>query len=234
MDWQAACAAVIPCLNEAAAIGPLVQAIGRHVPTIFVVNDGSVDGTASVAKGAGAIVLNHETTLGKGRALKTGWAHAHHQGYRWALALDGDGQHSPEDIPSFFHCAEIRSASLVVGNRMDEASRIPLVRRWVNRWMSWQISALSGRDLPDSQCGFRLMNLMDWAHLHIQASHFEIESEVLFSFARAGLGIEFVPIHVIYKQERSKIHPWRDTRRWLRWRRNARRNLKTFKSGPAN
>lgn len=232
MDLEAACAAVIPCLNEAAAIGPIVHAVSRYVPAIFVVNDGSVDGTAWIAKEAGAIVLNHETTFGKGRALKTGWNHAHQKGFRWALTLDGDGQHSPEDIPSFFHCARVSSASLLVGNRMEQASRIPFVRRWVNRWMSWQISALAGRALPDSQCGFRLMNLMDWAHLHIQASHFEIESEVLFSFARAGLGIEFLPIHVIYKEERSKIHPWRDTRRWLRWRRHACRSLKTSNSGP--
>lgn len=226
MDWQAACAAVIPCLNESAAIGPLVKGVGRYLPTTFVIDDGSADDTGKIATAAGAVVLTHQVTLGKGRALKTGWAHALEQGYRWALTMDGDGQHSCQDIPSFFRCAEAGSASLIVGDRTAQSSRMPLVRRWVNRFMSWQISVLAGRALPDSQCGFRLMNLRDWAHLPIQADHFEIESEVLFSFAKAGRAIEFVPIQVIYKQEQSKIHPWRDTRRWLRWRQQARRSLK--------
>ena len=96
---------------------------------------------------------------------------------------------------------------------------MPFLRRLVNRWMSADISRLAGRDLPDSQCGFRLMNLEDWARLPIVSNHFEIESEMLYQFARAGLSIEFVPIQVIYKKELSKIHPWRDTIRWLRWRR---------------
>jgi hypothetical protein len=100
---------------------------------------------------------------------------------------------------------------------------MPPLRRWVNRWMSGELSRISGRSLPDSQCGFRLLNLDDLARVSIRATHFEIESEVLFRFARAGLPIEFVPIRVIYKAEQSKIHPWRDTVRWLRWRRQARR-----------
>jgi hypothetical protein len=88
--------------------------------------------------------------------------------------------------------------------------------------MSREISRLAGQTLPDSQCGFRLMNLEDWAGLPVRATHFEVESEVLLLFARAGLRIEFVPIEVIYRQERTKIHPWRDTLRWLSWRREAR------------
>ena len=225
MDWRAACAAVIPCLNEEQAIGPLVQAVRRCLPTVFVVDDGSSDQTAGRAEQAGALVLRHPVSLGKGRALNTGWARAREQGFCWALTLDGDGQHAPEDIPLFFECAELRGGSLVVGNRMSGPSGMPLVRRWVNRWMSWQISKLAGRCLPDSQCGFRLMDLRQWQRLLLVTEHFEVESEVLFAFARAGLVIEFIPVRVIYKQEQSKIHPWRDTLRWLRWRRNARRSL---------
>lgn len=65
------------------------------------------------------------------------------------------------------------------------------------------------------------MQLEAWSSLPIATTHFEIESEVLFLFATAGLPIEFVPIQVIYKQEQSKIHPWRDSLRWLRWYRQA-------------
>jgi len=222
MDWQAACAAVIPCLNEEETIAPLVESVRRHVSAVFVVDDGSRDATAERARPAGAIVLRHSTSLGKGAALRAGWLKAREGGYRWALTLDGDGQHSPENIPAFLTCCEHTSARLVVGNRMGQAHRIPFIRRWVNLWMSREISRLAGQSLPDSQCGFRLMNLDDWAELPVRATHFEVESEVLLLFARAGLRIEFVPIEVIYRQERTKIHPWRDTLRWLSWRREAR------------
>jgi len=222
MNWTFNCAAVIPCLNEAAAIGPLVAAVRERLPHVIVVDDGSTDGTATVARRAGAEVLRHATPRGKGAALQTGWRHACGRGFFWALNLDGDGQHAPADIPAFLLRAERSSARLVVGNRMGQAERMPWLRRRVNRWMSARISRVAGRALPDSQCGFRLMHLGAWAALPIAATHFEIESEVLLAFAGAGLRVEFVPVQVLYQSERSKIRPWRDTVRWLRWWRNAR------------
>jgi glycosyltransferase involved in cell wall biosynthesis len=222
MDWRAECAGVVPCLNEAAVIGPLVQGIRRHVLTVVVVDDGSSDATGSMAKMHGAEVIRNETTLGKGAALRAGWRWASERGFSWALTLDGDGQHAPEDIPAFFECANRTSAPLIVGNRMAEAHAMPWVRRWVNRWMSRRLSAAVGRPLPDSQCGFRLMKLPVWASMDISSSHFEIESEVLMAFVRAGLRVEFVPVRAIYKNEQSKIHPVRDTVRWLRWWRRSR------------
>jgi glycosyltransferase involved in cell wall biosynthesis len=217
MNWPVQCAVIIPCLNEGAAIGALVSAIRPQLPQVLVIDDGSTDDTAGVAARAGATVLRHATALGKGAALQTGWKWAHERGFDWALTLDGDGQHSPQDIAKLLNCAENTSAELVVGNRMQAAQNMPGLRRFVNRWMSRRISIRAGRDFPDSQCGFRLIRLDAWAILPIAAAHFEIESEVLLAFARTGRRIEFVPIQVIYKTEQSKIHPLRDTIRWFRW-----------------
>lgn len=222
-SWPGVCAAVIPCLNEEPAIGPVVEGVRHYLPRVVVVNDGSRDKTAEAAHRAGATVLDQSVSAGKGAALQAGWSWAVANGFDWALCLDGDGQHSPNDIPKFFATAERTSASLIVGNRMQNAGRMPGVRRCVNRLMSWQLSRLAGQPLPDSQCGFRLMSLRHWASLAIAGSHFEVESEVLFQFARAGLKIEFVPIEVIYKQEQSKIHPWKDAVRWFKWRQHAKR-----------
>src|ERR1041384_1096260 len=225
MDWRAQCAAVIPCLNEDRTIGPLVQAVHNDLPTVIVVDDGCSDDTAALAQNAGAEVLRVPSTGGKGAALQTGWRHAHARGFHWALTLDGDGQHAPEEIPKFFRAAEQTSAALVVGNRMAEAVSMPWLRRAVNRWMSRWLSSAAGQPLPDSQCGFRLMDVRVWASLPITSAHFEIESEVLLAFVEAGQGIEFVPIRAIYKQEQSKIHPVRDTIRWLRWMSKVRRKM---------
>jgi glycosyltransferase involved in cell wall biosynthesis len=227
MNWKRECAVIIPCLNEAVAIGAVITGARKFLPSTFVVDDGSTDGTTSVAESAGAKVLSHTRSRGKGTALQTGWQHACDAGFKWALTMDGDGQHAPEDIPKFLTRAEKTSADLVIGNRMESPDKMPPVRRLVNRWMSARISNLAGCPLPDSQCGFRLINLDALAATQIYAAHFEIESEVLVRFATARHGIEFVPIQVIYKGERSKIHPLRDSLRWFRWWRKMQRVAKS-------
>src|SRR6185369_14265889 len=154
------CAAVIPCFNEESTISELVNDVLRHVKKVIVVDDGGTDRTADLARRAGAEVLQHANNRGKGAALRTGWARARALGFQWALTLDGDGQHSPKDIPAFFQRLDESSAALVVGNRMLNPVSMPWVRRVVNRWMSRKLSRAVGRDLFDSQCGFRLINLV--------------------------------------------------------------------------
>ena len=207
---------VIPCLNEAKEIFSLVTAVRKFLPNVIVFDDGSTDDTAALAAKAGAEVLRNKTSLGKGRALNAGFKYARERGFPFALAMDGDGQHAPYDIPKFL--AAMERAPLVIGNRMENCAQMPWLRSFVNRWMSRQLSRVAGKELPDTQCGFRLIQLEAWSRLDLRTSHFEIESELLLGFAAAGHAIEFVPIEVIYKNEQSKIHPVRDTIRWFRWR----------------
>ena len=223
MDWSTRCAVVIPCLNEAGAIASIVGQCRRHLPTVIVVDDGSSDDTARQASRAGAQVLRHDRPRGKGVALELGWGAARQSGFMWAMTLDGDGQHSPEDIPHFLARATATEAKLIIGNRMAHASRMPLVRRLVNRWVSRQLSGAAGKEFPDALCGFRLVHLPDWSRLFLQTKNFEIESELLMAFHDAGHAIDFIPIQLIYNNERSKIHPVRDTVRWFRWFRGRRK-----------
>ncbi|HUB86526.1 MAG TPA: glycosyltransferase family 2 protein, partial [Verrucomicrobiae bacterium] len=138
-------------------------------------------------------------------------------GFEWAVTLDGDGQHAPEDLPALFQCAEETGARLVIGNRMDEARKMPWRRRRVNRWMSRKLSQRAGRPLPDTQCGFRLIHLQSWTALSLKTDHFEIESEMLMAFLRAKLPVEFVPVHVVNRSRGSHIHPLTDSLRWWKW-----------------
>ena len=214
------CAAVIPCFNEGASIAALVGATRRHLPCVIVVDDGSADDTAILAKAAGAVVLNHGRNLGKGAALKTGLARALTQGFKWAVTIDGDGQHAPEDLTALFRSAERTGARLVIGNRMDHARAMPWLRRQVNRWMSRKLSQRAGRQLPDTQCGFRLIHLETWAALPLKTERYQVESETLMAFLAAGCQVDFVPVRVIRSNRRSHIHPVTDSLRWLRWWRN--------------
>jgi len=213
------CAAVIPCFNEAGHIAAVVAGVQRHLPKVLVVDDGSTDGTAAQAIAAGAQVVRLPKNSGKGAALRAGWQRAHELGFDWVLMLDGDGQHAPGDIPKFFACAEKSSAALVVGDRMKNCRAMPWLRRRVNRWLSRRLSRLTGVELPDSQCGFRLARLDKLLRLPLPVDRFEIESEMLVAFFAAGQKIAFVPVQTIYKTGASKIHPLADTWRWLRWRR---------------
>ena len=216
------CAALIPCCNEAASLGPIVRAVQTHLPRAIVVDDGSTDATAEVARAAGAELVVSSLNRGKGAAMQLGFRHAAETGCAWVLLLDGDGQHSPEDLPAFLAALQTNGADLVIGNRLTTPEAMPPVRRAVNRLMSAIISRLCGTTLPDTQCGFRLVRLSALNSLTLHSNHFEIESEMLVTFLAAGRVVEFLPVRCLYKSGRSKIQPLRDTVRWLRWLWSAR------------
>jgi glycosyltransferase involved in cell wall biosynthesis len=218
MDWNRACVAVIPCFNEGAHVRRVVAQVQKHLANVIVVDDGSTDMTAENARRAGAEILHSSKNLGKGAASQQGWRRARLLGFKWVLMLDGDGQHAAADIPGFFARAETGGAALVVGNRMNNAGAMPFVRRYANRWMSRRISNLTGAELPDSQCGFRLAHLDTLLNLSLHANRFEIESAMLVAFLAAGKKVEFVPVRTIYENHASKIRPLADSWRWLRWR----------------
>ena len=211
------CAAVIPCLNESASVAALVAAVRRQVPSVVVVDDGSTDDTANLASNAGAAVIRHVRNLGKGAALQTGLSHLLQLDCEWAVTLDGDGQHAPEDLPALLRCAEKTGAPLVIGNRMNEARKMPWLRRRVNQWMSRQLSRRAERLLPDTQSGFRCLHLPTWAARSLKATRFEVESEMLMAFVAAKLRVEFVPIRVIRSGRGSRIRPVADAWRWFKW-----------------
>jgi glycosyltransferase involved in cell wall biosynthesis len=216
-DWQRECVAIIPCFNEAADICEVVAGVKKILPNVIVVDDGSTDVTAELAKNSGAKVLSLKINSGKGSALRAGWKFARELDFNWILMLDGDGQHAANDIPKFFEGAKKSKTALVIGNRMENSAAMPWLRRKVNWFMSRRISRLTGARLPDSQCGFRLAHLETLLQLSFRANHFEIESEMLVAFLAAGHKIEFVPVQTIYKNAASKIRPLPDTWRWLRW-----------------
>ena len=234
MDSAQHCAAVIPCLDEAATIATLVRGVRSYLPTVVVVDDGSTDDTAARAREAGAEVIRLATNRGKGAALRVGFQHLRDRGFAWALMLDGDGQHAPADIPNFFRCAENTSAALVVGNRLKQPAAMPWLRRQVNRWMTRRLARLTGLPLADSQCGFRLLRLEALVGVTLTTEHFEIESELLTALAAGGARIEFIPVQTIYKTNASKIHPLVDTWRWLRWWRARRRETNLTTGLPQN
>ncbi|MBV9489278.1 MAG: glycosyltransferase family 2 protein [Verrucomicrobia bacterium] len=208
--------AVIPAYREEAFIGAVVQALRKWVDPVVVVDDGSPDRTAATAECAGAVVLRHGNNRGKGAAVQTGLDFLLGTDIVRFFLLDGDGQHDPAEIPRFLEVAEKTGAALVIGNRMNDLSDMPLIRRWTNQFMSWQISALCGQKMPDSQCGFRLARRELIPLMMKCSTGFDFETETLLLASRHAYRIEFVPIRAIYRDETSKIRPVRDTIRYVK------------------
>ncbi len=211
-------AALIPCYFEERFIADVARRVKAQLDTVLVVDDGSTDGTEANARSAGVEVFRHTVNQGKGAAIKTGLRMlSERAAIEYVLVLDGDGQHAPEEIPRFLATANETRAQMLVGNRMSDVETMPFVRKLTNRLMSWQISSVCGQPVPDSQCGFRMIQreLLP-AMVGIETTKFDYETEMLVVASRRGCKISAVPISTIYGDEKSKIHPVRDTIRFYK------------------
>jgi glycosyltransferase involved in cell wall biosynthesis len=195
----------------------VVEGARRHVDAVVVIDDGSTDGTAEVARLAGSICLESSANCGKAAALRIGIAYARAQHFTHVITLDGDGQHLPEDIPALLRVAEESGADLVIGARPFLREDMPRARYYSNTIGSRLASAMVGCEIRDSQSGFRLLRLDKLGEM--RSRRYEFEMEVLIKMARSGCRIAHAPIHMVYDdgQARSKMNPVRDTVRICLW-----------------
>jgi len=207
---------LIPSYNESKTVGLLVEKVKAKGLNAVVIDDGSVDGTCEIAKRSGAHVVRHQRNQGKGASLKTGFRYILDNDYDAAIIMDGDGQHSPEDLPKFLTEASNPEVDIVVGNRMVACKNMPRIRWLTNKFMSSVISLICQKKMADSQCGFRLIKRKALAALHPSTSNYEIESETIIEANHKGFKIKFVPIQTIYGKQVSRINPLVDTIRSLR------------------
>jgi glycosyltransferase involved in cell wall biosynthesis len=147
---------IVPALNEEGAVGDVVCNARRTLHgDVLVVDDGSKDRTATVAKAAGAIVVRHPFNLGVGGAIRTALRYAVEQEYDCVLQVDGDGQHDPLEGLKLLACLEDEKANLVVGSRFDAGYRVSGLRRLMMRLLSRVISRKIGERITDTTSGFR-------------------------------------------------------------------------------
>jgi glycosyltransferase involved in cell wall biosynthesis len=216
-------AAIIPAYLEQKHIADVVRRTLQQLDLVLVVDDGSTDATAETARNAGAEVIVHEQNRGKGESIKTGLRQWLERGVAYVVILDGDGQHLPEEISRFLTAASSGSAELLIGTRMNDVRDMPLLRRLVNRYMSRRISRLCRQEIPDTQCGFRMVHRRIIPDLLGGADRFDYETEMLIIASRKGCRIESVPITTVYSDEVSSIHPVRDTLRFFKLMRRYRK-----------
>lgn len=208
-------AILIPAYNESAEIGKLTKTLKSMGLSPTVVDDGSNDETAEEAKAGGATVIRHKKNLGKGAAIKTGINHILGEDYDAVLIMDGDAQHSADDVQKFIDLANKHQNAIIIGNRMGDTRNMPLNRKLANMFMSFIVSLICGQKIPDSQCGFRLIRKELLKYIKVESDRFEVESEILIKASRSGVKILSVPIKTLYGKEFSQINPFWDTFRFL-------------------
>ena len=209
--------AILPALNAARFLPDLIAEIRAVQPQVrlLVVDDGSSDDTAAVARSAGAEVISHPENRGKGQALKTGYGWARGEGIEYVFTMDSDGQHLPAEMQGFLDLAA-DGYDAIVGTRMDRTADMPWIRKKTNQFTSWVISRLAGCAIPDSQNGYRLYRTACLDQVRLRTSRYDAESEILVRLARKGYRIGSTPVTTVYGDETSSINPLVDTVRFFR------------------
>ena len=194
-------AVVVPALNEALRIRDVVQGALRHCPNVIVVDDGSDDGTADAIADLPVRVLRHARRMGKGAGLRSGFAEALQRGFAAVVTMDGDGQHSADDIPRLLAAANRRRGWIVIGARLRKRANQPLYRRLANEFGDWGIAWGTGYQVADSQSGQRLYpaDVCALACAGIPGEDFVFEAQVVMSAAQElGTRCVSVPIEARY------------------------------------
>ena len=185
---------VMPAHNEERTIGRVLDSLKREGwYNIIVVNDGSRDRTAAIAKGKGAKVVNHPRNMGLGAALRTGLTTALRRGAERAVTFDADEQHDPKAVRRLLEA--LNGADLVIGVRRHVG--IPLHKRLGNFFLNYITCLFSGM-FTDSQSGSRAFNHRALEKIKIKSNRYEVSSEIIVQAVKRGLKVGEVPVKCFY------------------------------------
>ncbi len=197
----------MPTYDGERSVGDVIrslQATWSAPGSILVVDDGSRDATARVAREAGAIVVAHPSNRGKGAALRTGLARALEAGFDVAVTVDADGQHPASEAARLLD-PEIDPEALVLGIRDLVRAGAPKPNQTSNRISNFFLSTFAGQRLADTQCGLRRYPIAATLDLDARDDGYAFEAEVILRAIAAGMPVVELPIRVFYPPERDRI-----------------------------
>ena len=198
----------IPAFNEETSIAKVIVRSQRHGNKILVVDDGSTDDTAMIAKALGAVVIRHEKNLGKGAGIRDCFEWAKQSGADALVTLDADGQHDPSKIPLLLDTLETREADVVIASRTARPNGMP-IHRWAGaRMLDHATQVKAGNRVVDAQSGFRAYSRKAIETLVAAELGMGVDSELILKADRAGMRIVEVPVSAAYSGlDTSSRHP---------------------------
>ena len=203
--------ALIPTYNNAGTILDVVRRTHAFLRDIIVVNDGCTDDTQSLLGTLDfpVTVVTQERNRGKGKALVSGFRKAMEMGFDYALTLDADGQHYPEDIPVLLRALDIHKDCIIVGSRQFTDENMPGKSKFANKFSNFWFKLQTTIDLPDTQTGMRIYPLHQLYGLNLITSRYEAELELLVFAAWHNVQLIPVPIRVYYPPEEQRVSHFR-------------------------
>jgi glycosyltransferase involved in cell wall biosynthesis len=207
-------AIVIPAYNHGRELRDVLAKTLKFGFPVVVVDDGSADLTPQILASFSQVsVVRHNQNQGKGASLLSGFSLALNLA-DYAITLDADGQHDPEDIPSLLRAVAERERPLVVGKRSGmEHANVPWTSRWGLKFSNFWVWASCGKWISDSQSGFRLYPLPETLRLGARSRRFQFEVEILVRAVWSGIPILEVPVQAIYGPAEDRVShfkPWMD------------------------
>lgn len=200
---------VIPAYNEARFIGSVVLKLRQHPVDILVIDDGSTDDTAEIARTAGAEVLRFEFNQGKAAALNAGLSLANQQKPDVLVMIDADGQHLPAELVQVVRPISEGQADIAIGSRyLLNTSNTPTHRQFGHKLLNLITGLFSGVRVTDSQSGYRAFSPKAYRLLKFSSKGFSVESEMQFLASEHNLEIVEVPITIQYL-DREKRSAWK-------------------------
>ncbi len=205
------CCVIVPTYNNEGTLTKLLRDLQEYTSHILVINDGSTDSTSEIlSKFENVNFRSHPVNKGKGVALKTGFQFARELGYEYAITIDSDGQHYPDDLDVFLTELENRKANapeiLLVGDRNMNSDGIPGQSSKGNRFSSFWYLVTTGSELHDTQSGYRLYPLKVLETMNLYTNKFEMEIEVLVKAYWRKVDVRNIPIKVKYQKEGRVSH----------------------------
>ncbi|MCK0130973.1 DUF2062 domain-containing protein [Flavobacteriaceae bacterium F08102] len=207
---------LIPTYNNANTLSDVLDRVLSQTEEVLVVNDGSTDQTANILEEyhSRTIQIHLSKNIGKGHALRIGLKRAYELGFDFAITLDSDGQHFPEDIPRFIEEAAAFPTTelLLIGARNLNAKGMPRKNSFANKFSNFWYWAETGESLEDTQSGFRMYPLKAINKLSLFSAKFEFEVEVIVKATWHGVTVKNIPIQVFYHPTERVSHyrPFKD------------------------
>ncbi|MBA7481784.1 MAG: glycosyltransferase [Dehalococcoidia bacterium] len=196
----------MPAYNEEKYIGSVILQARQFADEVVVVDDGSSDHTAQVARLAGATVVRHERNSGYGATVQTVLAEARKRNPDVLVLLDADGQHDPEEISSLVN-AIYDGSDVAIGSRQKHSENIPAYRKFGQNIISYFTRVLSRSTLSDTESGFRAFSRKAINVLEPKERGMAISAETISEATAKGLKIAEVPISAIYTRDGSTLNP---------------------------
>lgn len=214
---------IIPAYNAEKTIVAVAREAMQAGFPVLVVDDGSRDGTAARLKGLPVNVISHRENLGKGSALRTGFAWALKHGFAGIVTMDADGQHDAGAIPLLAATAAERGSDILIASRAVQFRQMAGLRSSWNRLGSWCMERRTGFDISDSQSGFRFYAARLVRGVELSAAGYQMEMEILLKAWRGGFRIDSLPVPARVADGRATSHyravrdTWRICMTFLRY-----------------